>query len=264
MIARKTPRKITKRDAIERTPMSNQGRSQSQQRKIKADAESLLHPVIGFLMASGMSPENIAKTVGDSVSRVKEQGGKTSVNSMKQIDTYRDIVSRWTTRAEFVDKEGAPRELSVGGKFGFKSLVLSVSPATDVEKAIQDLQRYGNIRRQKSGKLKLLKKFLHVTSSKTLAYEPHFSFLSQACDTTGSLLRKKQPEKALRNFWRTAEVVDLPATDLPEFLRFAKERSLTFLQELDEWLRAHSQAKKKGISSVRAGLGLFSFHDVDA
>lgn len=261
MIARKTVKKSAARNAQEGKPMSNQGRPKSQQRKIKADAENLLSPVIGFMMASGMSQSDIAEIVESSIARFKEQAGSTSVGSMKLIDTYRDIISGWTTKGDYLDSQGLPRALPIGGKNGFKSLVHSVSATTNVQDVVTELQRYGNIRRQKDGKLKLLKDFLHVTSNKKLAYEPHFSFLSQACDTTGSLLKRKQLKKEIRNFWRTAEVVDLPRSDLPEFLTFARERSLTFLQELDEWLRAHSRSKKKSMRKTRAGLGLFSFHD---
>ena len=51
--------------------------------------------------------------------------------------------------------------------------------------------------------------------------------------------------------------MDLAEKKLDEFIKFSKEKSLTFLQELDEWLRSNSDGGKK--RCVRAGIGLFSY-----
>jgi hypothetical protein len=44
-------------------------------------------------------------------------------------------------------------------------------------------------------------------------------------------------------------------------MEFAKERSMLFLEEMDDWLQAHASAKAHGSKKrLRVGLGLFSIY----
>jgi len=109
-------------------------------------------------------------------------------------------------------------------------------------------------------RLKLLKSFLHVSSDSSIAFEPHFAFLANASSTVGALLgKRKSTRSGDSNFWRTVEELELPEEHLAAYLTFIRHRSLLFLQEVDEWLGAHSSAGKSGSRRIRAGLGLFTY-----
>jgi len=46
-----------------------------------------------------------------------------------------------------------------------------------------------------------------------------------------------------------------------KFVEFAKQRSLLFLFEMDDWLQAHASVKVFGSKKrIRVGLGLFSIY----
>jgi hypothetical protein len=59
------------------------------------------------------------------------------------------------------------------------------------------------------------------------------------------------------------ETTGLSETTANKFIAFVRDRSLDFLEELDDWLEAHrgGESKNRGSRKFRrVGLGLFSIH----
>ena len=131
----------------------------------------------------------------------------------------------------------------------------------DPQVALSVLTHFKNVRRTSGGKYKLISPFFLTCSTKSLAFEPMAYFLSDASDTLGRILKRRERSRNADIFWRKAENSDLSEDAAKQFLAFSKERTLAFVNEIDEWLEAHRR-RRIGLSRSgtcrRVGLGVFS------
>ena len=120
---------------------------------------------------------------------------------------------------------------------------------------------YGNVRKDKGGKYRLVRPFFVVSSQTKMAFEPVAAFLSDASSTLSKILRHPRNSRTPQLFWRKVESTRVSNTDAEKFNAFASERSLLFLEEIDDWLEAHGRNVRKanGVSR-RVGLGVFLIH----
>jgi hypothetical protein len=93
-----------------------------------------------------------------------------------------------------------------------------------------------------------------------MAYEPVAYFLSDASSTLSKILKRSKRWRGPDLFWQKTENVRISEATAKRFTAFAKERGLLFLDELDDWLEAHSERKKASRHSRRVGLGVFSIY----
>jgi hypothetical protein len=232
---------------------------QSDQVKLDA-AIRLLSPTIDFLFASGLEDQIVRAAFERAWSGAHDGKKLVRISSLNHWDICGDVVSAWMTNQHYLDPDGNPSVLKVRGRRSFTSLLRSVDKKISVTEAIIELKRFGNIRRLPGDRVKLKNIFLHVSSDSALAFEPHCEFLANASATVGALLANPASEKKrTSNFWRVAEELELPRSQLEPFIRFMRGRSLTFLQEVDEWLRAKSGPRQDRSPRVRAGVGLFTY-----
>jgi hypothetical protein len=94
-----------------------------------------------------------------------------------------------------------------------------------------------------------------------MAYEPVAYFLSDASSTLSKILKRSKRWRGPDLFWQKTENVRISEATAKRFTSFAKERGLVFLDELDDWLEAHSKRKQTGRRQQRrVGLGIFSIY----
>jgi len=220
----------------------------------------LLSPTIDFLYASGLD-ERIVRAAFERAWSGANGGRKlVRIRSLNHWEICGDVISAWMTNQDYLNPDGSPSVLKVRGRRSFTSLLRSVDKKLSVSEAIIELKRFGNIRRLPGDRVKLKNNFLHILSDSALAFEPHCEFLANASATVGTLLANRSSEhKRTSNFWRAAEELELPKSQLEPFNKFMRARSLTFLQEVDEWLRAKSRPQQDRSPRVRAGVGLFTY-----
>ena len=174
---------------------------------------------------------------------------------------YADIVAMWVRAKRFLDKSGWPRALPFEGPAGFAALVKSVTREIDPITVLSILMRYGNVRRKRDGTYELARSFFYTSSPKTMAYEPVAYFLSDASSTLTKILKRSKRWRGPDLFWQKTENDRISDATARRFNVFAKERSLLFLNELDDWLEAHSDVKKTSRRRQRRiGLGIFSIY----
>jgi hypothetical protein len=139
--------------------------------------------------------------------------------------------------------------------------VHEASPRIDPQVALSVLTHFKNVRRTSGGKYKLISPFFLTCSTKSLAFEPMAYFLSDASDTLGRILKRRERSRNADIFWRKAEHSDLSEDAAKQFLAFSKERTLAFVNEIDEWLEAHRRRRigpSRSGTCRRVGLGVFS------
>jgi len=224
-------------------------------------AEALLFPLAAFLCAGGWSKSDAERSFSRAFDLSLDTQGARQIKHIGNPTPYADIVALWLRDRRFIDSSGRSRPLPLQGRISFTTLVREASAKVDPHAALSILTHFRNIRRTKSGKYKLVSPFFRAYSAKSLAFEPMANFLSDASDTLGRILKRKERSRTADLFWRTAETSDLSEARAKQFFAFSKERTLAFANEIDEWLEAHKRrstgSSKKG-QRRRVGLGVFS------
>lgn len=237
----------------------------NRQEKTAIDAKraaSLLYPIAAFLHAGGMTRTEALTIFTLVFDRVLRAGVGRKMEHIGHPTSYADIVATWTRSKRFLDARGWPRALNFEGRTGFAALVRSVARQADPKAVLAVLTRYGNVRRAKNGTYKLTRSFFYTSGPKTMAYEPVAYFLSDASATLSQILKRSKHWSGPDLFWQKAERAWISEATARRFAAYAKERCLVFLDEMDDWLEAHSKHHKNRGSGKhrRIGLGIFSIY----
>ncbi len=224
-------------------------------------AESLLYPIAAFFRAGGLSKKQLLSCLAAAFdASLSEKSGRQMEHIGHPI-RYADIVTLWTRDKAFLDRSGIPRSLQFHGSTGFTGLVRRVDAGINPRDALNVLVSYGNVRQARHGKYELARPFFFASNRTKMAFEPLAFFLNDASATLSRILRRRRNSRTPELFWRKVESDSISDADAKRFNAFASERSLLFLEELDDWLGAHSQpstgASKK---NRRVGLGMFSIY----
>ena len=239
-------------------------KSVDQKTKIdRKKAESFLFPIAAFLKDGGLSRMEATEVLLAAYERAGKTFKKQKIKHIGHRIPYQNVIASWIRDKRFLDASGKPRILAMGGRDGFAALVrqgrgqYKIDPKT----MLSVLLHYGNVRKIGKDRYSLVESFFNSFGFKDLAFEPHASFLADASETLGRMLVGKKKTQARKPFWLRVENVELSAVAARKFNSYIRSRSLTFLEEVDDWLEAHAQKDKKSRSSPRkrrVGLGLFS------
>jgi hypothetical protein len=224
-------------------------------------AEALLFPLAAFLSASGWSKSDAERSFSRAFDLSLDTQGARQIKHIGNPTPYADMVALWMRDRRFIDSSGRSRPLPLQGRISFTTLVRDVSSKVDPQAALSVLMHFKNVRRTGRGRYKLVSPFFRAYSAKSLAFEPMANFLSDASDTLGRILKRKARSRSADLFWRTAETSNLSEAGAKQFFTFSKERTLAFVNEIDEWLEAHrcgSTATTRKLKRRRIGLGVFS------
>lgn len=224
-------------------------------------AVALLYPIAAFLHSGGMSRVQSLAALTAAIDKVYKPRGKRKLEHIGAPRRYVDMIASWTRQRRFLDSRGRPRSLPLTGANGFSALARSAGAGRDPKSALRVLLRYRNVRRLRNGRVQLVSPFFRASAGSKMAFEPIVYFLNDATSTLAHTLKSTVAQTRRDSFWRKVDSTQLSKGDVERFFDFAKERSLIFLEELDDWLRAHANAKYHSEKKqVRVGLGLFSIY----
>jgi hypothetical protein len=169
-------------------------------------------------------------------------------------------VARWSHDPRFIDGAGRPRALEIEGKNEFAALARAVDPDADPREVLGVLTRFGNVRKARTGRYRLVRPLFFTSTSKIMAFEPMAYFLSDASSTLGQILKRTSRSRGPELFWRKVESAGLSPANARQFVAFVRERGQEFLEELDDWLesRVVKQKSKTRRGLRRVGIGMFS------
>lgn len=223
-------------------------------------AESILLPVAAFLHGRGLGKKEAAHIFSSAYEQAAKKLHVRGIEYVGHPTLYADVIALWTRDSRFLDKSGRPSELPLSGKNSFSSLVRQISADANPRIVLSVLMRCGTIKRIKQAKYSLIVPFFKTDAPKNMAFEPIAYFLSDASVTLGRMLTKKVPPRTPAPFWRKVETSNLSDSLARKFSVFARERTLTFLEELDDWLDAHKVKTSNGKVRRRVGIGVFSIY----
>jgi hypothetical protein len=93
-----------------------------------------------------------------------------------------------------------------------------------------------------------------------LPFEPNFRFLVDATRATTNRLHA--PKARNRLFWQCADNSRIHPRYAKDFLSFVKQRGLSFMHEINDWLDEHASTQagvaRRSAGTKRLGVGLFA------
>lgn len=223
-------------------------------------ATSLLFPIATFFRSAGLSATAAERSFDRAMRRAARLRTPRTMENIGHSTVYADVVARWRRDARFLDSAGSPRDLPLAGRNGFAALVHSIGARASAKTMLAVLSRYGNVKKLSDGKYRLINPFFFITSPSAMAFEPMASFLCDVTSTFNQIVRRSASSREPKLFWRKVESVSVPNRAIDEFITFIGHRSLTFLEEIDDWLEAHAGDSHSRVPRRRVGLGLFSIY----
>ncbi len=227
----------------------------------RKQAVSLLYPIATFFSSGGMNRVQSLTALATAFDYIERRNGKPELEHIGTSTSYLDLVAIWSRERKFLDSQGRPRPLPLSGPNGFAALVRSTGARQDPKELLRVLMRYRNVRRLRNGKVQLVSPLFRASAGSRVAFEPIAHFLSDASLTLTHILKNSNGSTSPGLFWRTVESIHVSKANAGKFMEFAKDRSLLFLDELEDWLQAHGRAKLPSSKKrLRMGLGLFSIY----
>ncbi len=222
------------------------------------EVSALIGPIIGFLHESGLSKKSLLAECRAAVQKAGSKVSKIPVTHVAFGKDAIDIVNRWLRDPKYLNRHGRPDELPFAGARSLTSLVRDCRVEVSPKSALLNLLAFKMVTQVASKKYRLLARSMTFWHSDHLPFEPNFRFLVDA--TRAALSRLQQPKSALS--WQCADNPRIHPRLTKAFLNFVKQRGLSFMHEMNDWLDEHdisdeSSAKRK-IPMKRLGVSVFS------
>lgn len=227
----------------------------------RTQAIALLYPIAAFFKSGGMNEQQALAALAAATKSIRRSEGRRDLEHIGTFTCYQDLIATWTREPRFLNSRGQPRLLKLSGVDGFAALVKSTGTRRDPTTLLNVLLRYRNVRRLSDGRVQLVSPIFRVSAGSRLAFEPSTIFLNDATSTLTYTLKNATSPKGPDLFWRNVHSLQVSKADARKFMQFAKERSLLFLEEMDDWLQAHASSRRRvSKRKLRIGLGLFSIY----
>jgi len=222
----------------------------------------LLIPIAEFLHRSGLSH---AQLLAEWRSAMQQCSG--SKKGVKVVHIGFDelgvtVVSRWLRDPDYLNHVGRPDDLPIRGKRSFSSLLKSCQIERSASSVLSSLMRFGTVKKISPNRYRLVRRSINFAIPNYLPFEPNLQFLVDAtrASTWGSAIAPTNP----RLFWQNVASSNVPKRHTADFLRFARDRGLIFMHEINDWLEAHEETPRSNTKlenplkgTGRLGVGLF-------
>ena len=244
--------------------MPTKMKSKSAKRKLPAHPviSDLLIPIAAFLQRAGSSRSQLMSEWRSAVQQTSRPQRKLKVIKIGYEHLGSTTISRWLRDPKYLNHAGRPDDLAMRGKRSITSLLKEGGVTRSPTQVLSLLMELGTVTRVAPSRYRLIRRSMNYTIDDYLPFEPNFRFLVDAARscTWGSGV----PPRAPRLFWLNAYSTRVHHRHSAEFLRFAKERGLSFMHEINDWLEAHEMPQTaKPVSAAqltnmrRLGLGLY-------
>ena len=219
--------------------------------------QELLAPIASFLVKSGLSQKQLLMGFRSALRHAS--ASKLRVTHLQIGEQASSIVNRWLRDPAYLNAAGRPIELSLNGSRSISTLIKASQSTVSPRAAAKMLMEFGIVKRVALGRYRLVRRFVNFGHLRDLPFEPNFKFLVDATKVSTSRLPNASGQPGL--FWHCADNSRIDARRAKEFLRFAQQRSLSFMHEINDWLDVHEykgpQPKGSRIKLKRVGIGLF-------
>ena len=216
---------------------------------------------VWFLLRAGVKPEQVTKTLTNSVNRHRYT--QALVVPRPQVLEYSRVITEWMTDPLYLDAYGNTVALPVTGtRRSFRSLVRKALPHEEAGDVLKVLSRHGILRRIPSRRVQLLADtFLPngQEQAQFLAYT--LSALESIIDTCHANLTTRDAKQQLGQIQRLVIAERFDMSRIAEYDAYARKSAHAMLAKHDAWLkRREIKGPVRGKGRVGyVGIGIFGF-----
>jgi len=166
------------------------------------------------------------------------------------------VVHDWTRSPEYTDNNGEPRALAVKGRRSLAVLIRKRLSRPPTSRVIRWMTARGVVRRRADGRYVLLQRAVLVGKRDPVYLEWAATVATEHLQTACENWQARDREA--RQLDRMARVFNLPAHEVASFRLFAKNRTQSWLEEIDNWLEDHDAPKGRR-RGVEAGVHVYAY-----
>lgn len=222
-------------------------------------ARALIEPIVEFLYRSGLSKKHLLAECRSAIRKSSTSKAKLDVIHVGFGKDVIDIVNRWLRDPSYLNHFGRPDELPLTGARSLSSLAGACNVSVTPTKALAQLLQFGIVKQIASRRYRLIHRSMDFWHSDYLPFEPNFRFLVDA--TRAATNRLRLPKTKNRLFWQCADNSRIHPRYTKDFLGFVKQRGLSFMHEINDWLDEHesvdARTPSRAVRQKRLGVGLF-------
>ncbi len=226
------------------------------------EVRDLFAPIAAFLLRAGVTKADLLSEWRTAIERASRATPSVPVVRIGFDNLASSLITRWMRDPKYLNHVGRPDDLPLTGARSVTSLLKAGKVAVPPKKALRLLLDLGTVKKVAPNRYRLVRRSMSYIIPEYLPFEPNFQFLvdaAYAC-SWGSGLSPKAP----RLYWLNACSTRVDSRHAPEFLRFSKERGMSFIHEINDWLEAHESSagagapkSKRNSRTKRLGMSLF-------
>jgi hypothetical protein len=197
------------------------------------------------------------------VDRIVDKGDDLPPVGKTMTRTLMEILHKWHTDPQFVGPYGIPLELEMNSPKGrsFRELTNFVNPLVSPQEAINELVRLRAVVVSGDSHFRAVSRALKPVEEMSPAQLEFFgNALTRLADTVRFNIDPQHASKRLEQ----SVISDhgLPKEKLPEFEKYAREKVMDLLFDLDNWLSPYSTKDNPHTEPAeRVGVAVFQFVD---
>jgi hypothetical protein len=201
--------------------------------------DQLLSGAVQFLSSVGLPATSIAmrlRTLADMV----ETGRSVQTAHSNEYDLFPRIcgvVHDWIRSPEYTDNDGEPRALPLKGRCSLSVLIRKRLPRPPISSILQWMSARKVVRRRTDGRYVLLQRAVLLGKRDPVYLEWAATVATEHLKT--AIENWNEKDREARQLDRIARVFNLPEREVSSFQAFAKTRSESWLEEIDNWLEDH-------------------------
>ena len=169
-----------------------------------------------------------------------------------------EVLQKWHSTPEYAGPYGIPLELQFDTPADrcIRSLVALVMPSADPRVALEELLRIGAVVPAGNTHFRAVSRsFVMPDPASPQVAEHYGTTLSRLATTLEYNMDPRHPNKRLER--RVTVDRGLPVELIPEFEKYARNRAVDFLVELDNWLAPHAADEAEGSDRIDVGVNVF-------
>ena len=215
--------------------------------------------IIEFALRCGLPPQQLQALVTEQLTRGSGSAvSHTAVGNSLYVVTP-NVLLRWHSDLSLLDAEGNPKPLRLHGAApSVEALVLEESPREPAREVIVSMQESGMLRRASNGRYLPTTSAATVSQLNPLLVEHVTTSLVRFLETVHANVTAESSDGALLE--RSAQVINLPVSELPAFRGFVRDYGADFLTSVDNWLtqRSSQRAGRKATPVLGVGVHVFA------
>jgi hypothetical protein len=189
--------------------------------------------------------------------RLRSTGRNEIQYQYQRLWNLAEALMLWHSSEQFVTEAGAPKPLARAGKMSLVTLSRRISSTPrQAAQIVSDLINFGLV-------ISADHKFTPVRRSAvpTSTNAVHLAYASMAIARLIATISNNVSGTAQPRYERQVSNINIPACELPMFLRFVEQQGQGLIDSVDDWLSKRATVGTSSAKDVSVGIGAFAWID---